>query len=67
MKVLNTLSGQKEEFRPQGETVSMYVCGVTVYDDCHIGGSGAEKVSQAWAGLLLAAPTAAQLLPAQRP
>ena len=37
MKVLNTLSGQKEEFRPQGETVSMYVCGVTVYDDCHIG------------------------------
>lgn len=37
MKVLNTLSGQKEEFRPQGETVTMYVCGVTVYDECHIG------------------------------
>jgi len=37
MKVFNTLSGRKEEFRPEGETVTMYVCGVTVYDDCHIG------------------------------
>jgi cysteinyl-tRNA synthetase len=37
MKVFNTLSGQKEEFQPQGGTVTMYVCGVTVYDDCHIG------------------------------
>jgi len=37
MKVFNTLSGRKEEFRPKGETVTMYVCGVTVYDDCHIG------------------------------
>lgn len=31
------MSGQKEEFIPQGNTVTMYVCGVTVYDDCHIG------------------------------
>ena len=37
MKVFNTLSGQKEEFVPQGTIVTMYVCGVTVYDDCHIG------------------------------
>jgi cysteinyl-tRNA synthetase len=37
MKIFNTLSGQKEEFLPQGEEVSMYVCGVTVYSDCHIG------------------------------
>jgi len=37
MKVFNTLSGRKEEFRPEGEPVTMYVCGVTVYDDCHIG------------------------------
>ena len=37
MKVFNTLSRRKEEFRPKGETVTMYVCGVTVYDDCHIG------------------------------
>ncbi|MFH0768002.1 MAG: cysteine--tRNA ligase [Chloroflexota bacterium] len=37
MKVFNSLSGQKEEFLPQGEEVKMYVCGVTPYSDCHIG------------------------------
>jgi cysteinyl-tRNA synthetase len=37
MKIFNTLSGQKEEFQPQSDPVTMYVCGVTVYDDCHIG------------------------------
>jgi len=37
MKVFNTLSGQKEEFLPQGDEVKMYVCGVTPYDDCHLG------------------------------
>lgn len=37
MIVFNTLSGKKEEFIPQGDTVTMYICGVTVYDDCHIG------------------------------
>src|SRR4030042_1966045 len=37
MKVFNTLTGRKEEFRPKGKTVNIYVCGVTVYDDCHIG------------------------------
>ncbi len=37
MKVFNTLSRQKEVFLPQGEVVTMYVCGVTTYDDCHIG------------------------------
>jgi cysteinyl-tRNA synthetase len=37
MKVFNTLSGQKEDFRPGGEVVTMYVCGVTVYDESHIG------------------------------
>ncbi|MBA7480101.1 Cysteine--tRNA ligase [subsurface metagenome] len=37
MKVFNTLSGQKEEFLPQGDEVKMYVCGVTPYDHCHIG------------------------------
>jgi cysteinyl-tRNA synthetase len=37
MKVFNTLSGQKEEFSPQGDEVKMYVCGVTPYDNCHIG------------------------------
>ncbi|HJX03830.1 MAG TPA: cysteine--tRNA ligase [Dehalococcoidia bacterium] len=37
MKIYSTLSGKKEDFRPDSDTVSMYVCGVTVYDDCHIG------------------------------
>jgi len=37
MKVYNTLSGKKEEFAPQGDQVRMYVCGVTPYDNAHIG------------------------------
>jgi len=38
LKVFNTLSSAKEEFQPiSGKTVRMYVCGVTVYDYCHIG------------------------------
>ncbi len=37
MKVYNTLSAQKEEFSPQGDKVKMYVCGVTPYDNSHIG------------------------------
>ncbi len=37
MKVYNSLSGQKEEFLPQGNEVKMYVCGVTPYSDCHMG------------------------------
>ncbi len=37
MKVFNTLSGQKEEFLPQGDEVKMYVCGVTPYSNAHLG------------------------------
>jgi len=38
LKVYNTLSRSKEEFRPHEEnTVRMYVCGPTVYDYPHIG------------------------------
>jgi cysteinyl-tRNA synthetase len=37
VKVFNTLSGQKEDFQPQGDVVRMYVCGVTPYSECHIG------------------------------
>ena len=38
LKIYNTLTGRKEPFEPmvQGK-VGMYVCGVTVYDVCHIG------------------------------
>ncbi len=37
MKLYNTLSGKKEEFLPRGDEVKIYVCGVTPYDDAHIG------------------------------
>src|SRR5262245_3070193 len=38
LTLYNTLTGKKEEFRPLvPKTVRMYVCGVTVYDYCHIG------------------------------
>src|SRR3989344_28187 len=38
IKILNTLSGQKEEFVPlKGKNVNMFVCGPTVYDYMHIG------------------------------
>lgn len=38
LQIYNTLGGKKENFVPlkEGE-VRMYVCGVTVYDSCHIG------------------------------
>jgi cysteinyl-tRNA synthetase len=38
IKIYNTLSGKKEEFLPLSPPkVTMYACGVTVYDLCHIG------------------------------
>ena len=38
MKIYNTLSGRKEEFKPLEEgKVKMYVCGPTVYNLIHIG------------------------------
>lgn len=37
MRVFNTLSGEKESFRPGGDVVTMYVCGITAYADSHIG------------------------------
>ena len=38
LKVFNTLTGSKVVFEPliPGQ-VRMYVCGVTVYDECHLG------------------------------
>ncbi|MCW9699662.1 cysteine--tRNA ligase [Avibacterium sp. 20-129] len=38
LKIFNTLSREKEIFTPiEANKVGMYVCGVTVYDLCHIG------------------------------
>lgn len=38
LAIYNTLSKTKDEFKPLvGNQVRMYVCGMTVYDYCHIG------------------------------
>ncbi|MDH4079962.1 MAG: cysteine--tRNA ligase [Nitrospira sp.] len=38
LKLFNTLTGRQEVFEPmEPKHVRMYVCGVTVYDYCHIG------------------------------
>jgi len=38
LSIYNTLSGEKEIFTPiEANKVRMYVCGMTVYDYCHIG------------------------------
>ena len=38
LKIYNTLTRKKESFQPKEEgKVGLYVCGMTVYDYCHIG------------------------------
>ena len=38
LKIYNTLSGKKENFIPINKNkIGIYVCGMTVYDYCHIG------------------------------
>ncbi len=38
IKIYNSQTSKKEEFKPQIHgKVNMYTCGVTVYDECHIG------------------------------
>jgi cysteinyl-tRNA synthetase len=37
MKITDTLTGKKEEFKPHGDVVTMYVCGINPYADSHIG------------------------------
>ena len=45
LRVYNTMTGRKEEFVPlRPGKVGMYVCGVTVYDYCHIGHARANIV-----------------------
>jgi cysteinyl-tRNA synthetase len=40
LQIHNSLTGRKQEFVPiQAGRVGMYVCGITVYDFCHIGHS----------------------------
>jgi cysteinyl-tRNA synthetase len=37
MKISDTLTGQKNKFKPLGGVVTMYVCGINPYADAHIG------------------------------
>ena len=37
LRLYNSLSGRKEEFRPVSERVGIYVCGITPYDITHLG------------------------------
>ncbi|MFH0987036.1 MAG: cysteine--tRNA ligase [Candidatus Micrarchaeota archaeon] len=38
LKIYNTMSRKLEEFKPMsGKKVKMFVCGLTVYDDAHVG------------------------------
>ncbi len=38
LKIYNTLARDKQDFKPiTANTVRMYVCGMTVYDYCHLG------------------------------
>ncbi|HDO23476.1 MAG TPA: cysteine--tRNA ligase, partial [Nitrospirae bacterium] len=38
MRIYNTLTNSKEDFKPVEEGfVGIYACGVTVYDNCHVG------------------------------
>ena len=38
LQIYNSLKRSKQVFKPiQDKTVKMYVCGMTVYDYCHIG------------------------------
>ena len=37
MKLYNTITNQIEELHFLKNTIRIYLCGVTVYDDCHIG------------------------------
>jgi cysteinyl-tRNA synthetase len=52
LRIYNTLSRQLEDFRPlQPNHVRMYVCGMTIYDLCHVGHARmmmAFDVIQSW-------------------
>ena len=38
LKISNTLSNKKEPFKPiDPQHVTMYVCGITPYDNAHVG------------------------------
>ena len=37
MQLYNVLTGEQETFTPEGEEVTVYICGITPYDTTHLG------------------------------
>ena len=53
LKLHNTLTGRKEPFEPLRDNhVGMYVCGVTVYDECHLGHARSAMVFEVFRNYL---------------
>jgi len=53
IKITNTLTGKKEAFKPlKQNTVKMYVCGITPYDEAHVGHGRVSVVFDAFYRLL---------------
>jgi len=53
LRIYNTLTRKKESFKPLKKgKVSFYACGVTVYDDCHVGHARAYVVFDTFRRLL---------------
>ena len=51
MQIFNSYTGRKEEFTPlQPGEVRMYVCGITVYDYCHMGHARVDARRSTWCG-----------------
>lgn len=45
LRLYNSFSGQKEDFKPLVDNqIGIYVCGITAYDDCHLGHARAAVV-----------------------
>ena len=62
LKLYNTATRMKEDFQPlQQGKVGMYVCGVTVYDLCHIGHARSAIVFDVLARYLKAVRVRCQL------
>ncbi len=48
LRLYNSFSSQKEDFKPLVDNqASIYVCGITAYDDCHLGHARAAVVFDA--------------------
>tara|TARA_B100000686_G_C16799850_1_gene985151 strand:+ start:4459 stop:5808 length:1350 start_codon:yes stop_codon:yes gene_type:complete len=53
IKIYNTLSKKKEDFKPVNEdNITMYVCGPTVYSNPHIGNARSALVGDLWYRIL---------------